>query len=72
MVAFISHETAGRLPIIGVGGIASPDDARRMLAAGASLVQIYTGLVYRGPRLVRAINHDLQARPAHVADRPQT
>jgi dihydroorotate dehydrogenase len=72
MVGFISRETAGRLPIIGVGGIASPDDARRMLAAGASLVQIYTGLVYRGPRLVRAINDDLQAQPAHAADRQQT
>jgi dihydroorotate dehydrogenase len=41
------------LPIIGVGGIMSGADAAQRLAAGASLVQIYTGLVYRGPRLVK-------------------
>jgi len=39
-------------PIIGVGGILSADDARRKIAAGATLVQLYTGLVYRGPALV--------------------
>ena len=42
----------GALPIIGVGGILSGDDAREKIACGASLVQIYTGLVYRGPSLV--------------------
>jgi dihydroorotate dehydrogenase len=42
----------GALPIIGVGGILSGDDAREKVAAGASLVQIYTGLIYRGPDLV--------------------
>jgi dihydroorotate dehydrogenase len=40
------------LPIIGVGGVLSGDDARAKLAAGADLVQIYTGLIYRGPALV--------------------
>ncbi len=45
-----------RIPIIGVGGIASADCARQMLAAGADLVQLYTGLVYRGPRLVRELS----------------
>jgi dihydroorotate dehydrogenase len=44
------------LPIVGVGGILAADDATRMIDAGASLVQVYTGLVYRGPGLVRAIN----------------
>jgi len=39
-------------PIIGVGGILSPDDARAKVAAGATLVQLYTGLIYRGPALV--------------------
>ena len=39
-------------PIIGVGGILSADDARAKIAAGATLVQLYTGLVYRGPALV--------------------
>ena len=42
----------GALPIIGVGGILSGEDAREKVAAGASLVQFYTGLIYRGPKLV--------------------
>jgi dihydroorotate dehydrogenase len=42
----------GAIPIIGVGGIMSGSDARQKVAAGASLVQIYTGLIYRGPALV--------------------
>lgn len=45
----------GRLPIIGVGGIFSAADAKEKLDAGASLVQIYSGLIYKGPRLVRDI-----------------
>ena len=45
----------GRVPIISAGGIMRPDDAKKRLALGASLVQIYTGLVYRGPGLVREI-----------------
>ncbi len=59
VVRFLSRETGGRLPIVGVGGIASADDAQRMLDAGASLLQIYTGLVYQGPHLVRAMNRHL-------------
>jgi dihydroorotate dehydrogenase len=50
----VHSETGGRLPIIGVGGILDPDDAARMLDAGAALVQLYTGFIYRGPALVRA------------------
>jgi dihydroorotate dehydrogenase len=42
----------GRMPVIGVGGILSGEDAREKIDAGASLVQIYTGLIYRGPALV--------------------
>lgn len=53
VVAFIHRETGGRLPIVGVGGILDPQDAVRLMDAGASLVQIYTGLIYRGPALVR-------------------
>ena len=45
-------ELGSEVPIIGVGGIMSGEDAREKLAAGASLVQIYTGLIYRGPALV--------------------
>ena len=55
-VAVVKFVTAHcDLPVIGVGGIDSPAAARRMFDAGASLVQLYTGLVYRGPGLVRAI-----------------
>ncbi len=45
----------GSLPLIGVGGIASADDAYARLKAGASLIQIYTGFVYQGPRLIQDI-----------------
>jgi dihydroorotate dehydrogenase len=45
----------GRLPVVSVGGIMSPEDARRRLDLGAALVQVYTGLVYGGPGLVRQI-----------------
>ncbi|MEV1330987.1 quinone-dependent dihydroorotate dehydrogenase [Micromonospora costi] len=54
VVSFVHRETGGRLPVIGVGGIVDPDDAARMIDAGASLVQLYTGFIYRGPALVRA------------------
>ena len=46
-------ELGSGFPIIGVGGVMSADDARAKIAAGADLVQIYTGLIYRGARLVR-------------------
>ncbi|HKS69930.1 MAG TPA: quinone-dependent dihydroorotate dehydrogenase, partial [Ktedonobacterales bacterium] len=50
------HALAGaRLPIVGCGGIFTPDDARRMLDAGASLVQLYTGFIYEGPLVARRI-----------------
>ena len=45
----------GKIPIISVGGIMHPDDAKKRLALGASLVQFYTGLVYRGPGLIQQI-----------------
>ena len=44
------------MPIIGAGGIFTPDDARAMLDAGANLIQIYTGFVYEGPLLPYRIN----------------
>jgi len=53
VVSFVHRETAGRLPIIGVGGIMTADDAARMFDAGASLIQLYTGFIYHGPALVR-------------------
>lgn len=62
IVAFIHKESGGRMPIIGVGGILCADDALRMLDAGASLIQLYTGLVYRGMALVTEINRALLSR----------
>ncbi|ALG15522.1 dihydroorotate dehydrogenase (quinone) [Kibdelosporangium phytohabitans] len=56
VVAFVHKQTGGKLPIIGVGGILDTDDATRMFDAGASLVQLYTGFIYRGPGLVRRIS----------------
>ncbi len=53
-VRFVHSETDGRLPVVGVGGILDVDDAARLFDAGASLVQVCTGLIYHGPRLVRA------------------
>ncbi|QNE16686.1 quinone-dependent dihydroorotate dehydrogenase [Kribbella qitaiheensis] len=61
-VAHIHSETGGALPIIGVGGVLDPSDAARLLDAGASLVQLYTGLIYRGPGLVRRTNRLLEHR----------
>ena len=49
----------GRVPVISAGGIMCPDDAKKRLALGASLVQVYTGLIYRGPNLVREIVESL-------------
>ncbi|MCC8020313.1 MAG: quinone-dependent dihydroorotate dehydrogenase [Rikenellaceae bacterium] len=55
MVRYLHEKTEGRYPIIGVGGIMTPEDAQRMLDAGASLVQVYTGFIYEGPSLVKRI-----------------
>ena len=54
VVRFLAERTT--LPIIGVGGIMSPDDGQAMLNAGASLLQIYTGYIYAGPALVNDLN----------------
>lgn len=55
MIRHIHNHTGGKLPIIGVGGVMCPSDARQKLDAGATLVQIFTGLVYAGPGLVKQI-----------------
>ena len=54
-VRMIAGLSGGRLPVVAVGGIFDADDAQRALDAGAALVQVYTGLIYRGPALVRTI-----------------
>ncbi len=54
-VRYIHQQTGGVFPIIGVGGIMSANDAVRMLEAGASLIQVYTGFIYNGPGFVKKI-----------------
>ena len=55
VIHFIYQQTAGNLPIIGVGGVFTADDAWEKIAAGATLVQVYTGWIYEGPGMVRRI-----------------
>ncbi len=72
LIMRLARLTQGRVPIIGVGGIMSPEDAQAKLDAGAVLVQVFTGLVYRGPgwipqlirSLARARGRDEQPVPA--------
>lgn len=59
IIKYISDKTNKSIPIIGVGGIMTPEDAIAKLKAGASLVQIYTGFIYEGPALVKKINQAL-------------
>jgi len=62
LVRYIHAKSEGKLPIIGVGGIMSPEQAKNMLDAGASLVEIYSGFVYEGPALIKNINKYLETR----------
>ena len=55
VIRFIYQETQGQLPIIGVGGIFTAEDAWEKITAGASLVQVYTGWIYEGPWMVRRV-----------------
>jgi dihydroorotate dehydrogenase len=59
VVALLAHELAGRVAIIGTGGIMRAADARAKIDAGAALVQVYTGLIYRGPALVGELVREL-------------
>jgi dihydroorotate dehydrogenase len=61
LIADMARLTDGGIPIIGVGGIANGADAYAKIRAGASLVQLYTALVYRGPGLVTRIKRELDA-----------
>jgi dihydroorotate dehydrogenase len=62
LVAAVYRQVQGSLPIIGVGGIMCEEDAWQMIRAGASLVQVYSGLIYGGPGFVAAINRYLAKR----------
>jgi len=59
VIRLLAKALDNKLPIIGVGGIASSSDANEKLSAGASLVQIYTGFIYQGPPLVKEIVNGL-------------
>lgn len=62
VVRHVAEKTGGKLPIIGVGGIMTVEDALNMLDAGATLVQVYTGFIYNGPGFVRKINKAILKR----------
>lgn len=59
MIARVAKVTEGKLPIIGVGGISDPDTASQKLDAGASLVQVYSGMIYEGPFFAKRIARSL-------------
>jgi dihydroorotate dehydrogenase len=59
VIRYLHEKSGGKVPIIGVGGIASAEDAIEKLRAGAVLVQVYSGMVYEGPGLVKRINKAL-------------
>ena len=59
VISFISKKTNGKLPIVGVGGISTPEQAVKKIEAGAHLIQLYTGIIYEGPGIVRKINKKL-------------
>ncbi|PKP14360.1 MAG: dihydroorotate dehydrogenase (quinone) [Bacteroidetes bacterium HGW-Bacteroidetes-3] len=59
VIKYLSSKSNKAFPIIGVGGIHSPQDALEKIKAGADLVQIYTGFIYEGPALVKKINQEI-------------
>jgi len=64
IINYIARATEGRLPIIGSGGVMDPASAGEKLDAGATLVQVYTGMIYRGPFFASDLAHALTARQA--------
>lgn len=65
IVRYLHQHSNGAFPIIAVGGIHSADDAMEKFAAGAALVQLYTGFIYEGPALVKQINNRLLKASVH-------
>lgn len=62
IIRHIHKQTNGKVPIIGVGGVMSPDDVLEKLDCGASLVQLYTGFIYEGPSLVKNSLHAIDLK----------
>jgi len=62
IIHYIAKATGGKLPIIGVGGITDVESAAEKLDAGASLVQVYTGMIYRGPFFAADLARGLMER----------
>lgn len=62
VIRFLAEKSNKAFPIIGVGGIHSVEDALEKLDAGADLIQLYTGFIYEGPKLIKDINKALIAR----------
>ncbi len=60
VIRYLSHKSHGSIPIIGVGGVFTVQDAWEKLQAGACLVQVYTGFIYEGPLMVKRLNKGLQ------------
>ena len=60
MIAALYNMTGGTMPLIGAGGIFTAEDAWEKISAGASLIQIYTGLIYEGPSIARRVNEGLR------------
>ena len=65
VIRYLNKQSGGSFPIIGVGGIHSPEDALEKLRAGASLVQLYTGFIYEGPGIVKRINKKIASNENH-------
>ncbi len=61
VIKYLHKKSLGAFPIVGVGGISSPEDAIEKLEAGASLVQVYSGMIYEGPGLIKRIKKGLLA-----------
>jgi dihydroorotate dehydrogenase len=59
VIRYLHEKSNAAFPIIGVGGIHSPEDAIEKLKAGASLIQLYTGFIYEGPSLIKRINKEI-------------
>ena len=62
VIKYLSDKSERKIPIIGVGGIMTANDAIEKLEAGASLIQVYTGFIYEGPGIVKKINQELVKR----------